>query len=86
MGGDVVGQKVAWQVYEKLSRDQRVKFLDERGGIENEWRILTQSDSAANNVWTDAYIAAFASVRGLRIVSFDSGFKKMAGVNSIILS
>jgi toxin-antitoxin system PIN domain toxin len=82
MGADVVTQKEAWQVYQNLSKDQRVTFLHEPSGIEDEWRRLTQSGSSSTNTWTDAYLAAFASIRSLKIVSFDSG---MRGADVIIL-
>jgi toxin-antitoxin system PIN domain toxin len=85
MGADVVTQKEAWQVYQKLSRDQRVTFLHEPSGIEDEWQRLTQSGSASTNTWTDAYLAAFALIRGLKVVSFDGGFEKLIGASAIIL-
>jgi toxin-antitoxin system PIN domain toxin len=85
MGADVVTQKEAWQVYQKLSKDQRVTFLHEPSGIEDEWRRLTQSGSASTNTWTDAYLAAFASIRNLKVVSFDDGFEKLPGTDATIL-
>jgi hypothetical protein len=85
MGADVVTQKRAWEVYEALSRDDRVAFLQELPGVDNEWRRLTQRASAATNTWTDAYLAAFALIRGLRIVSFDGGFKRLLGTGTIVL-
>jgi toxin-antitoxin system PIN domain toxin len=85
MGADVVTQKEAWQVYQKLSRDQRVTFLHEPSGIEDEWQRLTQSGSASTNTWTDAYLAAFALIRGLKVVSFDGDFEKLIGASAIIL-
>jgi predicted nucleic acid-binding protein len=62
-----------------------VAFLDELAGIEDEWRRLTQGASSSTNTWTDAYLAAFAVIRGLKIVSFDGGFKKLPGENTLIL-
>ena len=73
MGADVVTQKEAWQVYKNLSRDQRVAFLHEPSGIEDEWQRLTQSGASSTNTWTDAYLMAFASMRNLQIISFDGG-------------
>jgi toxin-antitoxin system PIN domain toxin len=75
MGVDVVTQKEAWQVYQTLSKDQRVTFFHEPSGIEDGWRRLTQGGTAATNTWTDAYLSAFASIRNLQIVSFDSGIR-----------
>jgi toxin-antitoxin system PIN domain toxin len=85
MGADVATQKQAWKFYEALSRDERVTFMNELPGIDEEWRKLTQSTSSSTNAWTDAYLAAFASVRGLRIISFDGGFKKLPGIDALIL-
>ena len=85
MGADVVTQKEAWQIYQKLSGDGRVTLLNEPSGIEDEWRKLTQGNSTSTNTWTDAYLTAFASIRGLKIISFDSGIEKLAGTNATIL-
>lgn len=85
MGTDVVTQKQAWRVYETLLRDDRVTFLHEPPGTEDKWRLLTQGASPSTNTWTDAYLAAFASVRDLKVVSFDGDFKKISGANTLIL-
>jgi hypothetical protein len=85
MGPDVATQKQAWKVYAALSRDERVTFLNELPGIEEEWRKLTQGITSSTNTWTDAYLAAFAIIRGIKIVSFDGGLKKLGGVDTLIL-
>ena len=85
MGADAATQKQAWKIYEALSRDERVIFLNESPGIDGEWSKRTQGTSSSTNTWTDAYLAAFATIRGLRIVSFDRGFKKLAGIDALIL-
>ena len=76
MGADVVTQKEAWHVYQNLSKDQRITFLHEPSGIEEAWRRLTQGGTATTNTWTDAYLCAFASIRNLKIISFDSGIRR----------
>jgi len=85
MGDDVLSQRQAWIVYEQLARDHRVVFAMEPVNIEPVWKKLTQSAFAATSLWTDAYIAAFALLHNFRVVSFDSGFRKVAGLNSTIL-
>jgi uncharacterized protein len=85
MGSDVATQKQAWHIYETLSRDERVTVVDELLGVYEEWRRLTQRASPSTNTWTDAYLAAFASVRSLRVVSFDADFKKLPGAHALIL-
>jgi uncharacterized protein len=86
MGVDVVAQREAWRIYQELSRDGRVVFFPEPSGIESAWRKLTQSHSASNHNWTDAYLASFASIRGLKVVSFDRGFTRLSGTGAIILA
>lgn len=85
MGADVVAQKDAWRIYQEMSRDGRVVFFPEPSGIENEWRKLTQGNSTSTYNWTDAYLAAFASIRGLKVVSFDRDFARLSGTGAIIL-
>lgn len=85
MGADGVTQKQAWQIYRILSEDERVTFLNEPSGIENEWQRRAQSGSSSTNTWTDTYLAAFALVRGLKIVSFDTGFERIPGLSVITL-
>ena len=83
MGVDVVTLKEAWQVYQKFIKDERVIFLPEPAGIEEVWRKLTQGSTSATNTWTDAYLCAFASVRNLRVVSFDGN---LTGADALRLS
>lgn len=85
MGDDVLSQRQAWSVYEQLARDQRVVFALEPPNIEPVWKKLTQSASAVTGLWTDAYIAALALLHNFRVVSFDRGFAKIAGLDSTIL-
>ena len=85
MGNDVLSQRQAWSVYEQLARDQRVIFSLEPPNIEPIWKKLTQSGFPATGLSTDAYIAAMAVLHKFRVVSFDSGFRKIAGLDSTIL-
>jgi hypothetical protein len=85
MGDDVLNQRQAWGVYEQLARDPRVVFALEPPDIEPVWKKLTQSPFAATGLWTDAYIAALALLHNFQVVSFDRGFKNIAGLDSTIL-
>ena len=85
MGNDVLSQQQAWSVYEQLTRDQRVVFAVEPPDIEPLWKKLTQSAFALTGLWTDAYIAALALLHHFRVVSFDRGFEKIAGLDSTTL-
>jgi predicted nucleic acid-binding protein len=36
--------------------------------------------------WSDSYLAAFAIVAGMRLVTFDKGFGSVDGLDSLMLS
>jgi len=85
MGDDVLSQRQAWRAYEQLASDERVVFALEPPDIESVWKKLTQSDFGVTGRWTDTYIAAFAVLHNFRVVSFDRGFGRIAGLDAIIL-
>ncbi len=85
MAADVLNQRQAWGVYDQLVRDQRVVFALDPPDIEPVWKKLTQSAFAVTGLWTDAYIAALALLHNFHVVSFDRGFRKIAGLDSTIL-
>lgn len=77
----------AWELYDALRDDLRIAFHDEPAGIESTWRRLTHGASFSPHVWNDAYLAAFAQLTGLQVVTFDRGFTKYAkAVKSVILT
>jgi predicted nucleic acid-binding protein len=76
----------AWRVYDDLLRDPRVVFAEEPEDIETAWRSFTQGQAFSTNVWSDAYLAAFAQIADLQIVTFDRGFAKFKNVKQKMLS
>jgi uncharacterized protein len=79
MGPDQAkSQQDAWKIYDCWLEDDRVEFLDEPGGIEAQFRALTQSPQASPKDWADSYLAAFAHVSRLAVVTFDRGFQSRA--------
>jgi predicted nucleic acid-binding protein len=73
MGRDAIGLTKAWSVYGALASDPRVFFRAEPPGLEPAWKELAQGPHAATNVWTDAYLLAFAGLLELTLVTFDKG-------------
>jgi toxin-antitoxin system PIN domain toxin len=72
MGGDkALSQSEAWQVYDRWLEDDRVLLLAEPSTIEESFRALSQNKRPAPKDWADSYLAAFANVAGLRLVTFD---------------
>ena len=71
MGRDVMSQRAAWRIYDRIIQDPRVAFLSEPGRVEPEFRRLTQSSHPATHVWPDAYLAAVAPAAGLSVATLD---------------
>jgi toxin-antitoxin system PIN domain toxin len=61
----------AWEVYDRCCSDERIAFLPEPDGLDPRLRALAKSRHPSPKVWTDAYLAAFASAAGLKLVTFD---------------
>jgi predicted nucleic acid-binding protein len=77
MAEDTVSQQDAWRIYERLSRDHRIFYSPEQPELETTWKQYSLSALSGINLWTDAYLAAFAKVRSWRLVSFDKGFQRL---------
>ncbi|NBV84911.1 MAG: PIN domain-containing protein [Verrucomicrobia bacterium] len=65
----------ASEVYESFLADDRVTFLEEPADFVPIWRKLGARNTASTKMWTDAYLAAFALVGGLELVTFDGDFR-----------
>ena len=75
MGSEVMGQQQAWDVYDRWLEDPRVVFLDEPAGLEQTFRAESQRRIPVPKDWADAYLVAFASVSGLKLVTFDQALR-----------
>jgi len=67
---------------------RQVCVRDEPRGALPLWHALSARDSASPKVWMDAYLAAFATAGGLRMVTPDRDFKNFVphGLDLILLS
>jgi uncharacterized protein len=59
----------------KVYADPVVSRADEPREVWALWLKLANRPGAAPNVWTDAYLAAFAITLSAELVTFDRGFK-----------
>ena len=75
MGDEVMTQPQAWAAYDQWLKDPRVEFVDEPAEVEIRFRALTRLRQPATKDWADAYLAAFATVGQLTIVTFDRGLR-----------
>ena len=71
MGTNTRSMSQAWGLWDRIWEDDRFVFLEEPEVIESEFRSRSQSFNAAPKVWADAYLLAFATVAGLKLVTFD---------------
>jgi toxin-antitoxin system PIN domain toxin len=83
---DALPMNEAWRVYDQLLSDNRVAYAEEPSGIDATWRNVTQLRTFSTNVWSDAYLAAFAREADLEIVTFDGGFSQFDKLRRTILS
>ena len=67
---------VAWQADRNLAAIPEVGFSTEPLGIEKTMEQFAQSKGFFHADWTDAYLAAFAQLTGLRLMTFDSSLSK----------
>ena len=85
MGGTpyTVGQ--AWQAWQAVIDLPEVVIVSEPPGIEALMRRHSSAPAFRQTDWTDAYLAAFAHLANLRMVSFDKGFAKYGGLALLAL-
>ena len=86
MKEDVKTAAEFWRGWTKLIEDDRFSRVDEPPKFEDAWRTVTTSLRRGHVAGTDAYLAAFALAGQHRIVSFDRGMKRFAGVDAEILT
>jgi len=72
---EVMTQSQAWQAYDRWLADGRVVFLEEPPSLDTAFRSLSGQRHPNPKTWSDCYLAAFASVSDLRLVTFDRGFQ-----------
>lgn len=85
MGGAPYTQEQAWQAYRAVLDLPEVTVMAEPPGLEIAMRQFTAQTSFRPADWTDTYLAAFAQVANLRLVSFDKGFTSYAALSLLSL-
>lgn len=83
---DVLTMPQAWRAYDEIISDERVVFAEEPKDIEIAWRNFTQRKAFSTNVWSDAYLAAFARAADFELVTFDKGFSQYKNLRLTILT
>jgi toxin-antitoxin system PIN domain toxin len=78
MGSDVRKMLEAWDLWDRVCADDRVAYLPEPEAMESEFRRQSRLGSPSPKVWADAYLLAFATVAGLKLVTFDRALRSRA--------
>jgi hypothetical protein len=78
MGSDARKMPEAWELWDKVCDDERVAYLSEPAAIEPEFRRRLKLGTSSPKVWADAYLLAFATVAGLKLVTFDRALRSRA--------
>ena len=81
---EVLTQPEAWSAYDRWFDDARISFLAEPPALDPAFREASGLRRPAPKDWADSYLAAFASVCGLTLVTFDQAFHRKSR-QSIIL-
>lgn len=85
MGAHVLTPRAAWNKCADFLALPEVRFLDEPEGLNEELGKLCDLGQTSPNLWTDAYLAAFAKCGDLRLVTFDRGFLGFTGMGLLLL-
>jgi toxin-antitoxin system PIN domain toxin len=76
----------AWIIYRQFLTLPIIRWLPEPPDLDSAYCALTCAPTFGHHLWTDAYLAALAMTTGYRLVSFDSDFKRFAGLNLLHLA
>jgi toxin-antitoxin system PIN domain toxin len=86
MEEEVMRPDDAWEAYRVLRLDRRIGYLAEPNELPETWQAFTEGPLSSPNLWTDAYLCAFAHAAGLTLVTFDTKIPAREGVNCLVLS
>ena len=81
LGDQALTGEGAWQGLRMWLATPHVEFLDEPGGLDEILGAWGSNLDIRAKHWTDAYLAAFATASGCRLVSFDADFARYPGLS-----
>jgi len=74
----------AWNAWDQLLNGALIELVLEPPSLEQEFRARSLLSSRSPKVWADAYLLAFASLAGLRLVTFDRALE-VSGTDVLVL-
>ena len=85
MGPQVLAPSAAWKKLTQFLALPEVQRLAEPVVLDQQLAEYCDLGRTSPNLWTDAYLAAFAKSGGLRLVTFDRGFARFSGLDLLVL-
>jgi toxin-antitoxin system PIN domain toxin len=85
MGDQMLTPANAWKKLQEFQALPEVRTLAEPAGLDGCLGAFCNLGRTTPNLWTDAYLAAFAKCAGLRLVTFDQGFSRFKGLELLTL-
>jgi toxin-antitoxin system PIN domain toxin len=85
MNQHVLSPAAAWKKRGEFLALPEVQFLAEPPGVDEHLARFCNLGRTSPNLWTDAYLAAFATSGQLRLVTFDRGFSRFEGLDLLVL-
>ena len=85
LGDQALSVQDAWRGYQRFKEMQETIFMHEPANCESVLEELSMANTFRRDMWTDAYLAAFAMTGGLRLVTFDSDLKRFRGLHLLRL-
>jgi toxin-antitoxin system PIN domain toxin len=86
MQEEVMSPNEAWQAYRALRLDRRIGYAAEPDELLETWQAFTEGPRTSPNLWTDAYLCAFANAARLTLVTLDAKIPSRADVSCLRLS
>jgi uncharacterized protein len=71
LGEETLTMRQCWKLYREWIESGNAELWSEPAGVEDAFARNTASDEQSPKRWNDAYLAAFAEIAGLTLVTFD---------------
>jgi uncharacterized protein len=85
MGRQTLTPAEAWKKCAEFLALPEIELIAEPTALDQHLQKFCDLGRTSPNLWTDAYLAAFAKCAGLRLVTFDRGFSKFSGVEELLI-
>jgi uncharacterized protein len=87
MREDTLDAATCWDIWHQLLEDQRLRYTPiEPNGLDAAFERFTTGKVFTPRLWTDAYLAAYALVSSLVLVTFDQGFRQFDSLECHLLA